>query len=129
MSERIDTDRQQGDPIKIAIDLKHSLWSKDVEHFAEYAPDTLAHLRAGFDGAFDEYGDTIEIQTAPRKEIRFGNVIIEPKIGRVSVRFWSEFDDGSTETEEEEFSLPETLAEFMSQVDGIEERLIEKERR
>lgn len=127
MSERVNIDRQQGDPIVFTVDLKHALWSADPEYWKEYAPDTLAHLAAGFDGAFDEYGDTIEIVTAPRKEIRYGKVVVDPKANLVTVTFRAEWDDDEEEQgtwQSDEFPLPETLEEFLKLVDQVEERLI-----
>jgi hypothetical protein len=130
MSERVNVDRQQGDPLVFSVDLKHALWSKDRDYWQEYAPNTLAHLIAGFDGAFDEHGDTIVIETAPRKEIRFGKVVLDPKAGTVTVTFNSEFDDDADIQgvwESDEFPLPETLDEFLALVDDAEARLIAKE--
>ena len=131
MSESVNIDRRQGDPLEFRIDLKWSLWSADIEHFEEYAPETLKHLKAGFDGAFAEYGDYVVIVTAPRKEIRYGKVTIDPKTDRVTVTFRAEWDDDQEEQgvwESDEFELPETLEEFMKLVDDAEARLIEKER-
>jgi hypothetical protein len=131
MSESVNIDRKQGDPLEFRIDLKWSLWSADIEHFEEYAPETLKHLRAGFAGDFAEYGDYVVITTAPRKEIRYGKVTIDPKTDRVTVTFRAEWDDDQEEQgvwESDEFELPETLEEFMKLVDDAEARLIEKER-
>lgn len=130
MSERVNIDRQQGDPLVFTVDLKHALWSRDRGYWEEFAPNTLSHLAAGFDGAFDEFGDTIVIETAPRKEIRFGKVVVDPKAGRVTVTFNSEFDDDSDVQgvwESDEFPLPDTLEEFLARVDDVEGRLIAKE--
>jgi len=130
MSESVNIDRQQGDPLEFRIDLKWSLWSKDADHFEKYAPETLKHLKAGFAGDFDEHGDTIVVTTAPRKEIRFGKVVLDPKAGTVTVTFNSEFDDDEEVQgvwESDEFPLPDTFEEFMAKVDEVEERLIAKE--
>ena len=126
MSESVNIDRQQGAPLEFHIDLKWSLWSVQAEHFEEYAPETIKHLRAGFAGGFDEHGDTIVVLTAPRKEIRFGKVTIDPKANLVTVEFRSEFDDDSQLHETDEFTLPDTIEEFMTKVDEVEERLIAK---
>lgn len=131
MSESVNIDRQQGDPLEFRVDLKWSLWSVAEEHWQEYAPETLKHLKAGFAGDFDEYGDTIVVTTAPRKEIRFGKVTIDPKANLVTVTFNSEFDEDQEVQgvwESDEFPIPDTFEEFMAKVDEAEGRLIAKER-
>ena len=130
MSESVNIDRQQGDPLEFRVDLKWSLWSVAEEYWQEYAPETLKHLKAGFAGDFDEHGDTIVVVTAPRKEIRFGKVVVDPKANLVTVTFTSEFDDDEEVQgvwESDEFPLPATFEEFMTKVDEVEERLIAKE--
>ena len=124
MTESINIDRQQGDPLKFCIDLKWSLWSVSEEYWQEYAPETLKHIKAGFAGGFTEHGDVIVVSTAPRKEIRFGMVTIDPKTRVVTVAFRSEFDDDSCVREDDTFPLPDTFDEFLTKVDAVEDRLI-----
>lgn len=126
MSESVKIDRQQGDPLEFTVDLKWSLWSRDAGYWQDMAPNTYDHLKAGFDVAFDEYGDTIWIHTAPRKEIRFGRVGIDPKEGRCAVTFWAEFDDIPSVYALTSFHLPDTLDEFLRMVDDVEASLIER---
>lgn len=75
------------------VDLKWSLWSKDRDYWEDYVP-----------GVWDQIGklpvgQTIEINTAPKKEIRFGHVQItrsEPKKWVAWGKFkteWDEIDD------------------------------------
>jgi hypothetical protein len=52
MSETVNIDRKQGDPLEFHIDLKWALWSTNESLWADYAPDTLKHLKAGFAGDF-----------------------------------------------------------------------------
>ena len=116
------------EPLTFAVDLKWSLWSAAEEYWEEYAPEALAHLREGFAGAFED-GGTIVIHTAPRKEIKYGTVTIDPCAGFVTVAFRSEFDEGEVPPavyESAEFPLPGTLAEFLAQVDEVEDRLIDQ---
>jgi len=78
------------------VDLKWSLWSARVEHWEEYAPETLALLRAGIEGGHMlESGEGCVIRTAPRKEIRHGTVEIYPRDGRIfaDVLFGCEWDE------------------------------------
>ena len=56
-------------PSEIHMDLKWSLWSKYIEDIEERAPEVAKLLRA--------YPEKLTIYTAPKKEIRYGNVTIE----------------------------------------------------
>lgn len=126
MSETWKIDRKQGDPLEVTIDFKHALWSADEGYWAEYAPDTLKHLKAGIDGGeLAESGDTFIIHTAPKKEIRFGKVTIDSKRGAVWVEFRQEWDEGEAVTSNHSFLLPKTTAELLAEVDTVESRLIE----
>lgn len=130
MSESVNIDRKQGDPLEFRIDLKWALWSTNESLWADYAPDTFKHLKSGFAGDFDEHGDAIVVVTAPRKEIRFGKVVLDPKAGTVTVTFNSEFDDDEEVQgvwESDEFPMPATFEEFLAKVDEVENRLIAKE--
>lgn len=127
MSEVVNIGRQPGEPLTFAVDLKWSLWSVAEEYWEEYAPEALAHLRAGFAGAFEEHGDTLVLHTAPRKEIRYGTVTLDPRADTVRVTFRAEFDEGEEPPavwESAEFPLPAALAELLAQVDEVEDRLI-----
>jgi hypothetical protein len=78
------------------IDLKWSLWSEGMEYWEEYAPKTLAALKAGIDdGDLLEHGGYIRILTAPRKEIRSGEVCIFAHEGHIkaTVEFREEWDE------------------------------------
>ena len=70
--------RLRGQPHKWDIDLKWSAWSTDPSVWKDLAPQTFKMLREGFDGGFEEYGETIIVQSAPRKEIRFMRVEVGP---------------------------------------------------
>jgi len=99
MSEKFDTGRLQGDPIKVHIDLKWSAWSADTSVWEDYAPQTLAHIRDGIEGGvFEESGDTLEIISSPKKECRSMIVAMRPHEGDlvVSVQtatFWDDPND------------------------------------
>jgi hypothetical protein len=83
---------------KKPVDLKWSLWSKERDYWDDYAPgvwDEIANLPVGH---------TIEISTAPRKEIRFGHV----QITRESARKWIAWGKFKTEWDDLE-SLAEDL--------------------
>jgi len=108
----------------VSIDLKWSLWSADEAVWEEYAPDTLSHLRSYLEGEDSDSGDIFCIHTAPRKEIRFGHVTLDHETSLVVVTFLQEWDDGTVEPFEDSFPLPSTLAEFLSRVDGVEERML-----
>lgn len=56
-------------PALIEVDLKWSLWSSDIGFWEERDPEAAKVLRA--------FPEKVEIHTAPRKEIRFGRVIME----------------------------------------------------
>ncbi len=78
------------------VDLKWSLWSARVGCWEEYAPETLALLRAGIEGGHMlEDGWNCVIHTAPRKEIRCGTVEIYARDGRIfaDVLFGCEWDE------------------------------------
>lgn len=68
----------------VEIDLKHSLWSCDLESFPE---DVLALMRAAFDGT----GTALSVRTAPKREIRYGLVKIYH--GCMEYQFHTEWDD------------------------------------
>lgn len=63
------------EPEKVTVDLKWSLWSKDESTWEERSPGLLARMREAFNGT----GPALEINTAPRKEIRCGFVTISKR--------------------------------------------------
>src|SRR5512137_184625 len=68
------------------VDLKWSLWSADPDYWEEHdGGEVLAAMRAALAG-----GDVVEVVTAPRKEIKFGRVLVGE--GRANVSFRSEWD-------------------------------------
>lgn len=53
----------------IHVDLKHSAWSSDPDHWKEYAPEAYKMLEDGFtEGYFEEYGEALEIVSDPRRD-------------------------------------------------------------
>lgn len=111
------------------VDLKWSLWSKERTYWEEQAPGVWDWMREWFDANTDpgnpeapELSDAPRVvHTAPRKEIRFGEVEFQP--GQAKVHFWSEFDDGDSEHITEIIEA-ETFEELMTAIDACEERLI-----
>jgi len=75
------------EPDVVDVDLKWSLWSADEETFEEYAPGIAARMRAAHSGE----GKPLLLRTAPRKEIRFGAVLISK--GTAEVEFSFEWDE------------------------------------
>jgi hypothetical protein len=78
------------------VDLKWSLWSANEGSWEDYAPDALAALKAGIDdGEMLKHGGYIRILTAPRKEIRSGEVCIFAHEGHIktTVEFRQEWDE------------------------------------
>lgn len=129
------------------IDLRHSLWTPDVGIWERSAPDALACLRALSEG------DVIVIETAPKKEIRFGTVVVRrlPEGYAVTVEFradWDEIDDVADTlgidaddlhaltlegvvpygTHVTDGFLVATLDEVFDKVDAVEENLIDRDK-
>jgi hypothetical protein len=105
---------------KYNIDLKWSLWSS--EELLERYPEVYEQARL----AFSAEGDPVEIHTAPRKEIRFGDVTIED--GCASVNFYFEWDEPYEQlwrveeitgelTEPETESAKQDVCEYFSEMD------------
>ena len=117
------------------VDLKWSLWSKDKSYWEEYAPGAWDWMRQWFDASIDDGNPESAglndrpriIHTAPRKEIRFGNVEFQP--GQAKVTFWAEYDDDVHEEPPYfcETIEAETFEEAMALIDEIEERIIAAE--
>ena len=80
---------------KLNIDLKYALWSADVGHWEDHAPDALALLRAAVESGDLHDGHRVTINTAPRKEIRAGTVQLSAQDGHVfaDVEFHTEWDE------------------------------------
>ena len=93
-----EADRFDREASEVRVNLKWSLWSAHEEHWQERAPAVLATMREGIEGGqILETGCGITIRTAPHKEIRYGEVTIYPRDGRLyaDVRFSSEWDEPS----------------------------------
>ncbi len=117
------------------VDLKWSLWSKDPEVWQDYAPETWRHIRDGVVGGYlEETGDTLVIRTAPKKEIRYGEVMIwyNPRTDNIEagVRFEQEYDEDPSDIVEDLVSAPsdgslKSLRILMAKIDALEDALIE----
>lgn len=59
---------------KFNVDLKWSAWTTDESIWMDYAPSVYTELKAL------AIGDSITINTAPRKECRYGSVTIERRL-------------------------------------------------
>jgi len=72
----------------IKIDLKWSLWTTDVDIWADRADDALKRLRELAPG------DRVTIYTCPKKEIRYGQVIVDrtPEGYSAEATFHDEWD-------------------------------------
>lgn len=69
------------------IDLRHSLWTKDLDTWKRRAPGALQALRD-----YVANGTPFEICTYPSKEIRYGVVhSVDPST--VHVEFWTAWDE------------------------------------
>jgi len=80
MTEKyMSTGRFKGDEHLWEIDLKWSAWSGDPGVWDERAPKTYAMLVDGFDGGFEESGETVRIRSGPRKESRYMEVVFKPE--------------------------------------------------
>lgn len=69
------------------VDLKWSLWSADRDHWEECAKDAYDRIAKAFTGE----APPVCVYTAPRKEIRYGTVVIEKNKARVT--FQAGWDD------------------------------------
>lgn len=114
------------------VDLKWSLWSRDKETWEEYAPGILDWMRKWFEASTDEGNPESaglsdsprKVGTAPRKEIRFGDVEIEPE--KAHVHFWAEWDSGR-QFHIQETVEAETFQELMHKIDHLEVDLMRDE--
>jgi hypothetical protein len=133
----------------VSVDLKWSLWSTHRDHWDEYAPGLWDMMEAAFNGLEvsapldpQDQGDgaIVTVNTAPRKEIRYGTVTIA--YGYAEVDFWTEPDDEYDQEHKgrtyEEADLhwggrveldPETATfeDLMALIDAEEDKLIEWE--
>jgi hypothetical protein len=75
------------EPEKVTVDLKWSCWSEDRGYWDEYAPGVWDRMERAFKG---EAGPVV-VGTGPRKEIRYGSVLIEK--GEASGWFATEWDE------------------------------------
>jgi hypothetical protein len=74
------------EPEQVAIDLKWACWSEHKQEWVEHAPGMWERMENAFHGK----SGPIQISTAPRKEIRFGSVLIQK--GQASGHFVTEWD-------------------------------------
>jgi hypothetical protein len=107
------------------VDLKWSVWSRDKTVWDERAPGVWEWMREWFEASTDDgnpesaglSGLPRKVSTAPRKEIRFGDVEISP--GQAQVHFWAEWDSGRIFSVEAVIET-ETFEELMHQIDHLE---------
>lgn len=72
---------------EVRVDLKWSLWIANKESWQDYAPGIVRQMEKAFLGI----GRPVLVRTAPRKEIRFGEVLITK--GRATGTFACEWDE------------------------------------
>lgn len=114
------------------VDLKWSLWSLDKETWEERSPGTWDWMRDWFEASGDpgnpempELTDSPRVvSTAPRKEIRVGEVAIYS--GYAIVRFSAEWDNGRTFQANGHVEA-ETFTELMHLIDHLELDLIREQ--
>lgn len=109
----------------ISVDLTWSLWTASEGHFREQAGDeAVDRMRAAFDGT----QGPVLIVTVPRKEIRFGHVLIGK--GCATVHFFADYDEGEEPPEYHERSEIATTdwTAMLEAVNEVEDRVIEWER-
>lgn len=82
-------------PETISVDLKWSCWTEDKSVWDEYAPGVYQKMADAFTGK----SKPVEINSGPRKEIRYGCIVISK--GQATGHFCTEWDDAE--------SLAETL--------------------
>ena len=87
-------------PIEEEVDLKWSLWQESEDEWEDYAPGVYQKLKDAFLGD----GAEIRVHTAPRKEIRFGDVVISE--GKAEVNFRAIWDSPSA-------LVPDACPEFL----------------
>jgi hypothetical protein len=71
----------------LSVDLKWSCWTEDRSIWDDYAPGVWEKMEAAFRGLTDP----VRIDTGPRKEIRYGSILIEK--GSAQGYFCTEWDD------------------------------------
>lgn len=119
------------------VDLKWSLWSRDKATWDEHSPGTWGWMREWFNASSDDgnpespgLSDAPRIvETAPRKEIRFGKVAISP--GSALVHFYAKWDNGREfhvgQEHAGELIEAETFEELMHLIDHREVDLMRAE--
>lgn len=132
------------------VDLKWALWSQDADYWEDRAPGMWKRMKEAFNGE----NFPAKFCTAPKKEIRYGNVIIGNGVATGTFRaLWDEPRDlanhlgvdveyywayeffletlpmleGGDVGVEKEFSVEaETFEELMELIDDVESDLIEE---
>lgn len=118
MSERLTNITMRS--VRAEVDLKWSAWAADRGHWEDHAPKTLAHLEEL------EPGLILFIVTAPRKEIRFGEVSVtigDDQVWRAVGWFRNDYDDGHSR-QVEVCEAGTTLDELLLNVDRREDELL-----
>jgi hypothetical protein len=109
----------RGDPHRWNIDLKWSAWTTDESIWEDYAPKTYQMLKDGFDGDFEEHGESMEIQTDPRKEARWMLVTMTPSRSGVNVHVLAAEQWDSIEDLLSGFDMGEGDGEYELMVDTL----------
>ena len=119
--------------LEVDVDLKWSLWSRCRGHWDEYAPGVVEQLD------LMEPGQRLIINTAPRKEIRFGQVRVScsfndrkvsPTIYTATGYFQNGDFDGLEDGDPEPVTLDISVSastpdELLAAVDRVEAALID----
>ena len=131
--------RGAGDAQVWKIDLKWSLWSQDDGIWADQAPQVWRAIWEGIvENAIGEWGEILTVKTAPKKEIRTGEVSFAPGTSipgedtvKVTVEFHTENDDDDVFTEHDSFEVSadeDGFDEAMRKIDEAEDALIARAR-
>lgn len=110
----------------VTVDLKWSLWSRDRETWDERANGIWELL------ASTPVGTEIYIRSAPKKEIRFGDVIllhVAENSWTAHVNFRAEWDNEPPIVVIGEVGPKPTFAEIMADIDEVEDDLIREGKR
>jgi hypothetical protein len=118
------------EPLEFDIDLRWSLWTADEDGFAEndHNQKVLDAMKAAFAG-----GRPVTVNTAPKKEIRFGSVDITKGTANVHFSFeWDEDYEHLYRVEEiapdlspkEERDARESISMFLCELENYQDREI-----
>jgi hypothetical protein len=127
--------RGAGDPQVWEIDLKWSLWSREDGIWSDRAPQVWRAMWEGIvENAIGEWGEILTVKTAPKKEIRTGEVTFAPgtyvpgkDTVKVTVWFHTEDDEEEQFTEYDTFEVSadeDGFDEAMRKIDEVEDALI-----